>query len=400
MPAARPADAVFVPAAAQQRQQRDGDGRLPRGRGDRAGPAPLAGDPARPPRFLNREAVAKLVAENGELDFAEHLWPLLAKDAAYGYYRELFTGHPDRVSMGWPEFDAGYAAVDWYSAGRRELVEHSVPRHEDRLEFESLDRPLDGAVFSRREDLQRAVAEHIAGDLELRDGGRNTETLGLFLGLLGVYMELGRLVPLDALNKASRATVSGWWHGFFSYVDSGPPAHRLRELLALHRAGLVEFLGPDTRFGADESSGMFTAHSASLGQTFAARTLVEARLPHPTLSGSANPVLRFLHDAGIAAEEATGTGKLLVDAERRVVGPDGSARAWLFAVGAGVSGWGGGAFARPHSNAAPFRDTDALARSLLGTLAESPPAAADASTAAMSESQLAASVADLHRYVG
>ena len=37
----------------------------------------------------------------------------------------------------------------------------------------------------------------------------------------------------------------------------------------------------------------------------------------------------------------------------------------LFGIGPGTSGWGAGAFARPNTNAAPFRENDALARTIL-----------------------------------
>jgi hypothetical protein len=42
----------------------------------------------------------------------------------------------------------------------------------------------------------------------------------------------------------------------------------------------------------------------------------------------------------------------------------------IFGVGPGTSGWGAGAFARPRTNAAPFRENDALARTVLGVAAE------------------------------
>ena len=38
--------------------------------------------------------------------------------------------------------------------------------------------------------------------------------------------------------------VEGHFHGLFSFLASGPPPRRLAELLALHRAGIVRFLGP------------------------------------------------------------------------------------------------------------------------------------------------------------
>jgi len=42
-------------------------------------------------------------------------------------------------------------------------------------------------------------------------------------------------------------------------------------------------------------------------------------------------------------------------------------------VGPWTSGWGAGAFARPNTNAAPFRENDALARQILTTVAAARP---------------------------
>lgn len=365
--------------------------------------APLQGEPAGAPRYLTAAAVAGLLERHDLLDFHEHLWPLLAKDAALGYYRELFTGHPGRVAMPWAGFQQAFDAAAWYSEERRALVEAAVPDPADRLEFEDLDRPLRGRRFAGAGDAEEAVAAHIRNDLRLRDGDGNSETLGLFLGLLRVYFELGRLVPLDALTPESRAIVSGWWHGFFSYVDSGPPARRLRELLALHEAGYVRFLGPDLQLAADEDLGLFTATSAQAGEVIAAPALIEARLPAPAVEGSLNPLLAALHKSGLGCEETAagapagrGTGKLLVDAAARIVGPDGSTRPGLYAAGPATSSWGAGAFSRPRSNAAPFRESDALARRVLAELAER----RVPSTAGYSANRLAADLSTFHASLG
>ena len=80
-------------------------------------------------------------------------------------------------------------------------------------------------------------------------------------------MELGRLVPPERLNSRSQQDVHGWWHGFFSFVDSGPPPRRLREMLALHRAGVLQFIGPGLEITAEEETGRFIATSAQSGVT-------------------------------------------------------------------------------------------------------------------------------------
>ena len=336
----------------------------------------LRGEAAGEPEFFTAESVAALLAASGELDFRAQLWPLIAKDAGYAYYRELFTGYPERVRIGWQEFAERFAAVDWYSQARERLVAESVPDAELHLDLERLDHPFQGRVFAGHLEVQAAVADHIVRDLALRTGPDHSETLALFTSLLKSYMDLGRLVPSERLNARSQRDIQGWWHGFFSFVDSGPPPRRLREMLAIHRAGLLHFIGPGLEITAAEYSGRFVASSAQSGITVSAAALIEARLPAPSVARSANPLLRQLHTSGLGTEQqlltAEGThatGRLLVSASNELISPVGERRPRLFGVGPGTSSWGAGAFARPRTNAAPFRENDALARRILSLLA-------------------------------
>ena len=336
--------------------------------------ATLRGEAPGPLRFFTPAAVEALLVRHGELDFRRDLWPLIAKEAGYGYYRELLTGSPGRAAMGWDEFAARYSDLDWYSPAREELVAAAVPDAGLHLDLERLDRPFAGHRFPGHQEVQDAVVGYIEHDLSLRDSPDHPETLALFLALLHVYMEVGRVVPPERLNARSQQTVHGWWHGFFSFVDSGPPPHRLRQMLALHRAGLLHFLGPDLEVDADESTGLFHGSSRQSGTSVTAKALIEARLPSPTVARSLNPLLESLHKTGLGSEQqlltADGihsTGKLLISAGHQLVNPEGVPQPGLFGVGPGTSGWGAGAFARPGTNAAPFRENDALARTILST---------------------------------
>jgi hypothetical protein len=347
--------------------------------------AGLRGEAHGKPRFFTAAAVGALLERRGELDFRDQLWPLIAKEAGYGYYRELFTGRPGRVGASWAEFSTRFAEVDWYSTAREELVAASVPDSSLHLDLELLDHPFAGRRFTGQAEVQAAVAGYIEHDLGLRDGPDHPETLALFLSLLKVYMELGRLVPAGRLNARSQQDVHGWWHGFFSFVDSGPPPRRLREMLALHRAGLLHFLGPGLTVAADESTGDFVAGSPQSGGAVRAKAFIEARLPAASVARSLNPLLRSVHRRGLGSEQqlltADGihsTGKLLVSREHQLVDAQGQVQDTIFGIGPGTSGWGAGAFARPGTNAAPFRENDALARSILGLAARLAPAAVPA----------------------
>lgn len=331
--------------------------------------------PVERPRYFTATAIDALLSEHQELDFRTHLWPLIAKDAGYAYYRELFTGYPERVLGTWASFEARFDALDWYSTEREELAAFAVPDRALRLDLESVDHPLSGCAFESHEAVQRSVTAYIQRDLELRTSPDHSETLALFMALLFVYMDLGRLVPQDRLNSRSQQTIHGWWHGFFSFVDSGPPAHRLREMLALHRAGFLKFLGPGMWVRADEATGRFVAGSFQSPVVVDASAYIEARLPSASVERSANPALLDLHDAGLGTEQRLltsdgthSTGKLLVSGNHEVLSPVGIPQKGLFAIGPWTSGWGAGAFARPNTNAAPFRENDALARRILETL--------------------------------
>jgi hypothetical protein len=147
-------------------------------------------------------------------------------------------------------------------------------------------------------------------------------------------------------------------------------------MLALHRAGLLEFLGPGLTVAADEAAGDFVASSPQSGVAVRATAFIEARLPAATVTRSLNPLLRAVHCAGLGSEQqlltADGihsTGKLLVSGRHQLVDARGHVQDRIFGIGPGTSGWGAGAFARPRTNAAPFRENDALARHVLELVA-------------------------------
>ncbi|RRR74808.1 FAD/NAD(P)-binding domain-containing protein, partial [Streptomyces sp. RP5T] len=257
------------------------------------------------PRHLGPEAVDALLAEGRPLDLRRDVWPLMAKEIGFGHYHELFHAHPERTALPWPDFVAAYDRLGWYDAEMAALVATAVPDPVDRLDFEVLDRPLDGLAFPTPEAFQEHLRDHIARDVARREDPAFSADLGAFLALLSVYGQLPRLVAAGRLTARSVAEqLDGWWHSFFSFLASGPPGFRLRQLLALSRAGIVRFLGAGIRVDTDESTGTFTATSPTVPEhTLHATALVEAYLPGPPLAHTEDPLLRGLHRQGALAEE-------------------------------------------------------------------------------------------------
>lgn len=159
----------------------------------------------------------------------------------------------------------------------------------------------------------------------------------------------------------------------FSYLASGPPGPRLRQMLALSRAGVLRFLGADITITAED--GVFRARGASVpGVGIQARALAEARLPHPTVERTRDTLLRELYADGAAA---TAEGLLAVDpADGRVLDRSGTPHPRRFALGPHTDARGSGAFTRPRTGGPAFRQNDAAARAALAFLSALPSCAA------------------------
>ena len=280
--------------------------------------------------------------ENGLLDFRADVLPLIAAEIAHQV-------------PGAPLPPEGEEPLAWLDEPLSDLGATTLPEFAEQA-------------------TRDAVVGHIEADLRDRVGGEVTAARTLFQLLLQLHGVLVDQLPATRLRGGAASGYPRWWHSLFSFVDSGPPPHRLQQLLALERAGIIRFLGPGLRVTADEASGRFRARGAT-GIEIATGALVDAFLPEPSLEESTNPLLRDLVAGGAEAaggeavgrESASSPGTLDVDARHRVLGPDGTPRERLWAIGPWTSELPIGAFARPHTNAPCHRRNDALARELLET---------------------------------
>ncbi|MFC4533390.1 hypothetical protein [Sphaerisporangium dianthi] len=179
------------------------------------------------PRFAAPGALPR-----GPAHFRREVWPLVAKDLAFAYYRELLTAHPERARMTWAEFAPAYAAEEWGSKAARALIRNAVPRFADRLDFDRLDRPLGGIRFGDRAGLQRWTRGYLDADLTRRADPS-----------FGADLALARALSQARDALAGTRHADPWLDGFTRFVAEGPPAARLVELRALAAAGVVMFLG-------------------------------------------------------------------------------------------------------------------------------------------------------------
>ena len=328
------------------------------------------------PRFLGPADVDPLVARGG-VDLRDEVWPLMAKEIAWGWYHELLHGHPGRVLLDADTFTARYTAADWGSPEMAALLDEAVPDPLDHLDFRALDRPLVGLGAASIDDLQPLVRAHITEDLRQHVDPRHTPHLGAFVAMLSVYAQVTPLVTEGALTASSKNRDIRWWQSFFNSVASGPPGFRVRQLLALSRAGFVRFLGPGMWTEVDDH--VFRAGGSAVpGESVTATIMIDARLQEPSVSRTADPLLADLLRRGEVAEEVLldddgtvlrNTGEIRVrPADGALVDAQGRVHPRRFAIGPHTNVRVAGAFTRPGTNAQSLRYNDAVARAALRSL--------------------------------
>lgn len=385
--------AVLLTAGRGGRFERAGDGRLrylPSGRepvlhvGSRRGVPYRAklgytwSGPPVPLRFLTPAGIDERFGRTRRLDLRADLGPLLERELAWAHYAELFRAAPERTRLPWEEFGERWAAAGPATAHR--LVAAAVPDPADRFDLAALDRPLAGRWFADDALLQQAVQQHVRADLTRSADPRHSSDAAVFVALLQSFGTVGALLAAGRLTPESESEqLTGWFLNLFSYLASGPPGPRLEELLALSEAGVLRWLGADTRVVLDERAGVFRARSASAPGETTARALVDARLPRADVTATTDPLVGSLLRRGDARERVLEdpdavagvrrTGRLDVDADLRVLRASGLPDPRVLALGAWTAGPQVAGFSRPRTNAPFFRTNDALARRLWRLLA-------------------------------
>ncbi|QCU78826.1 FAD/NAD(P)-binding protein [Citricoccus sp. SGAir0253] len=348
-------------------------------------------------KYLTREAVERLQAEHGVLDFAVHLWPLVHRDVVRAYYFTLVRTRP-KVLGGAERAGEFLAALvgQFEAAGRGEPV---TARHAQELlaeyqpgmpflDIRALGRPFERRVYDSGEEYQREVAGFLEGVCAEAAAGEDSPLMVAIGTLHAARLLVKRLVAERRITDASRRRdVSGWFESLVEGLASGPPLLRVEQLLALARAGLVRFVGPDPQFEPDAGRARFTVSSPQVGGGEEAQDvqsgtwLVEAMMPANRVQQSASPLVSSMLAAGTAVpytvededgELLPGRGFDVTERPYRLRAADGTVHGSVFVLGLQLASvqWGTAIAAEagedPDGRARTLGDADAAARAAWG----------------------------------
>ncbi|HTN56326.1 MAG TPA: FAD/NAD(P)-binding protein [Microbacterium sp.] len=293
----------------------------------RAKPA-FAAPPFFPAQRILRAALPRLIARR-PVDFARDVLPLIERDALHDHCAALARVRPAAVR------DAAglLAGLIEGAAPPEELVRAHVENPDDRLSLDHAANPF--TAHTGAADADAVVAAIVRADAAEAALGMHSP---MKLGLHSYAAARGALIELVGFGGLDPASFSDY-RRFLSIAasfGSGPPLRRSRQLLALHEAGIVRFTGPGIT--VDVADGGVEVRAPGLAETVRADRLIEAWLPPPTVTRTADPLLRALLGAGLARpwRHADGTESDALEIrpeDGALIGAHGGAVPGLYSVG-------------------------------------------------------------------
>ncbi|MGW9113715.1 FAD/NAD(P)-binding protein [Microbacterium sp. NPDC055683] len=321
------------------------------------------------------------------IDFDALVWPLILRDAFADYHRTLARVRPGAVDLeaalaaiAAADLDAPRAGVPGAATRERvavlaDAVAAAVPDPRDRLDLVAAMFPGDGLAWASPSGFDAWVAAFVADDLAASALGADSPLKAALWAIASARGPVGRIGAFGGFDAESRASGFRELGSVGGMVGSGPPAFRNAQLLALHRAGLVLFIGPAASV-APGPGGFHAVSAAVRGSEVRARVLVDAWMHVHDVDATADPLVRSLADAGrVRAFEAptrTGgglaTGGVDIEPETgRLVHPDGSLDRAFHMAGIPVDQTMHDAIISPMPRTDPtmLRETDRVARSAI-----------------------------------
>jgi len=239
---------------------------------------PAWGPPPRPLLLFNDAKIASLrqSAPGGQLDFETELWPLLRREMLIAFYGVLLRQQGTDLDLN---------ALEGASLERQIERVHGDHPHAPRFTPEAFLDPLAKTSSADHQDHHRFVLDYLTTSLI---EARSTEQCSPWMAAVAVWRDatpvFGELIRTRGLRPSGQRAFDQGYRSPLNRVSFGPPIVSMEKILAVARAGLIDFgMSRDTRLTLDDKAGSFRLDSAYTARGALASVLVDARIPKVSL---------------------------------------------------------------------------------------------------------------------
>lgn len=243
-------------------------------------------------RFLYTAKLRELRSMR-KLDFVEDVLPLLLADMEHAYYDAYLRARDGRDLA--EKFCGQFtAAAD--AEARKALVAQHVPP-EDRFSWDQLTSPVPAHALHGREAFSQWLLEHLRHDVkEARRGNVDGPLKAACDVIRDLRDNLRAAIDFGGLTEASHRWVLKELMPIMNRLAVGPPLSRIRELLALIEAGVIEAdFGPGATCIQPQRGELMRVRATQWADhSCEIDVLVKARIPMHSPKQDASPLLQGL----------------------------------------------------------------------------------------------------------
>lgn len=329
------------------------------------------------PLFLTQRVIEELQARRtlgAPADFRHDVWPLVRREVEVVYYTALVKQRRGQAAA--DAFARAYAAEAVSKTDH--LAAHGVDAT-DIWDWELVARPYRKATLANSVGFRHWLLEYLRLDVERAERGNLDDPVKAALDVLrDLRNEIRLVVDHGGVSGSSyRDDIEKWFTPLNAFASIGPPASRIKEMIALMEAGVLHMVGPDMRVDPQPGGQGFQVGSELIADSgVTVTTLIDARMPAVDVRTTTDPLLRGLLAEGKCRPyriddtrhgHYEGGGLAVTARPYQIVDVHGRAHRRRFAFGLPTEGvhWATAAGIRPGVNSVILADADAIARACL-----------------------------------
>ncbi len=251
----------------------------------------------RPLTFFTYGALNCLRKQAGteKLDLERDIWPLFQLEMEFQYYRAAMGNSAERKKLESCGNDA---------EAMRRVIESYLSAHPEaeRFDYQSLLDPVSARRFEDGEQFAAFVAHYMEQEIEkAKQGLANCGIKAATHIWYEVRKTLGSVLQFGGLNPESHQKLLEHYYPRLKRVAFGPPVINIEKLLALQRAGILDFtVARSPRILTNDDADCFELRCDEIpGAVMQAEVLVDARYPSMSMPMDATPLYRNLQRRGM-----------------------------------------------------------------------------------------------------
>ncbi|MFT4925959.1 MAG: hypothetical protein ACI8WB_002054 [Phenylobacterium sp.] len=249
-------------------------------------------------------AVLRDKTPGGQLDFATTLKPLIDLEIERAYYLAVMA----QLTVDKEQWQQQLIACEDDGIALREVIgaflQQQPQQHPQQGAFDpqAMLYPLQGHDFSSSEQFSAFIIDYMAQEITRAQQGHAQSPSKCALDIwYEIRYALSTVMQFSGIKPQSHQYLYQKLFPKYKRIIFGPPVISIEKLLALTRAGLVDFAAAiNPQLQLDEANACFTLHCPQLTNTpFSAKVMVDARYPSTNLTKDTSSLTRNLLHSGM-----------------------------------------------------------------------------------------------------